>query len=158
MKYCSHCGKELSVQTDFCPHCGKNLKSGSGFQNRLSSSNIRLIIKIGAFLLCVMFFTTPLVRCSFESNLNATGMQIATGTGMLYDESGEEGNLFAFVLIIAPAVLLILAFANFSFSILRNASVVGLAAKIVFLIGAYLRGTEKQHKRRNSGKGEREIV
>ena len=100
--------------------------------------NKRMIIRIGGLVLCVMFFILPLVQCSQDSRINATGWEISTGTGDLYDESGEDGNPFVFVLIIIPVILFIIALTKKSFAVLRNVSIAGLVAKIIFIIGAYI--------------------
>jgi ribosomal protein L40E len=93
------------------------------------------LIRVGALLLCVLFFTLPLVQCSQDSSYTASGWEIATGTGKLFSERGK-GYPLAFLLIIIPAVLLIASFLSNSFAVLRNISITGLLAKIVFLIYA----------------------
>ena len=93
------------------------------------------IIKGGALLLCILFFTLPLVQCSQDSSLTASGWEIATGTGDLFDK-GDNGYPFAFLLVIIPISLLILAVTNKSFGVLRNVSITGLLAEIIFLVYA----------------------
>jgi len=93
------------------------------------------IIKGSAILLCVLFFTLPLVQCSQDSSLTASGWEIATGTGDLFGEK-DSGYPLAFLLLIIPAILLILAFTNKSLKLLRNTSIAGLLAEIIFLIYA----------------------
>jgi len=93
------------------------------------------LIRVGALLLCVLFFTLPLVKCSQDSSYTASGWEITTGTGKLFDED-DKGYPLAILLIIIPAVLLIATFLNKSFSVLRNISIAGLLVKIVFLIYA----------------------
>ena len=95
--------------------------------------------RICAAILCILFFTLPLVQCSMDSSLTATGFEIASGTGDLYNEWEEGGDPLVFILIAVPVILLILAFAKKSSGILRNASIVGLVAKIVFIIAANAR-------------------
>jgi hypothetical protein len=97
--------------------------------------NYRNIVKICALLLCVLFFTLPLVQCTRDSSKNASCWEIATGTGDLFREK-DSGYPFAFLLIIIPVIILAAAFANKSFGILRNISIGGLLAKIIFLIYA----------------------
>jgi len=94
------------------------------------------IIRVGALLLCVFFFTLPLVKCSQDGSYTASGLEIATGTGKLFSESSKEGYPLAFLLLIIPVILLIVSFVSKSFAMLRNISIVGLLAKIVFLIYA----------------------
>jgi len=93
------------------------------------------IIKGSAVLLCLLFFTLPLVQCSQDSSINASGWEIATGAGDLFENS-DGGYPIAFLLIIIPVVLLILAFTNKSFKLLRNTSIAGLLAEIIFLLYA----------------------
>jgi len=93
------------------------------------------IIKGSAILLCVLFFTLPLVQCSQDSSMTASGWEIATGTGNLFGKN-DSGYPLAFLLIIIPVVLLFLAFANKSFKALRNTSFAGLLAEVIFLIYA----------------------
>jgi hypothetical protein len=45
------------------------------------------IIKGSAILLCLLFFTLPLVQCSQDSSINASGWEIASGTGDLFSNS-----------------------------------------------------------------------
>jgi len=102
------------------------------------------VFRIWALLLCIFFFVLPLVRCSENSSLNATGYQIATGTGDLYDDSGENGDPLVFVLLFIPVVLLIMAFLSKSYKPLRNGAVVGLIAKIGFITAASIKlGSEE---------------
>ena len=73
---------------------------------------------------------------SQDSSYKATGWEIATGTGNLYNEKGE-GNPLVFLLIIIPIILVVLAFLNKPFTVLRIVSIAGLGAKIIFMIVAY---------------------
>jgi len=107
----------------------------------------RHIVKVSALLLCVLFFVLPLVKCSSNDNLTASGWEIATGTGDLYKYGkGEQIDKFVFVLLIIPVVLLILAFTKKSFKALRNISIVGLAVKITFLSVAYIKLNSSNYK------------
>jgi uncharacterized membrane protein (GlpM family) len=98
--------------------------------------NKKTVITIGGLLLCVLFFTAPLVQCSQRSSLSATGLEIAAGTGQLMSEA-DKSYPIVFVLLIMPIILVIAAFANKSFATLRNISIAGLAAEIIFMIAAY---------------------
>jgi len=96
------------------------------------------LIRVGALLLCILFFTLPLVQCSQDSSYNASGWEISTGTGKLFSEK-NKGYPLVFLLLIIPVILLIASLGiikNYSFTELRNISIVGLLAKIVFLIYA----------------------
>jgi len=93
-------------------------------------------IKGWAILLCVLFFVCPLIKCSESDRVTATGWEIATGTGKLFEDA-EGGYPLAFALALIPAVVLVLALVNKSFTALRNTSIAGLAAKFAFLIVAY---------------------
>ena len=93
------------------------------------------VIKGCALLLCVLFFALPLVQCSQDSSVTASCWEIATGTGDLFGED-DSGYPLAFLLLVIPISLLILAFINKSFGVLRNVSIVGLLAEIIFLIYA----------------------
>jgi len=101
--------------------------------------NFKFIIGGVALILCIFFFTLPLVQCSEDSSLNATGWEIATGTGDLYDEAEEDGDFIVFILLIIPIVLLVLALIKRSFIVLLIVSLTGLIAKIIFIIGAFAR-------------------
>jgi hypothetical protein len=100
--------------------------------------NFRHIVKGCALVLCVLFFVCPLVECSKDSTLTASGWEIATGTGKLFSKDKDDGNPLVFALIIIPAVLLALAFADKPFIVLRNVSIAGLVAKIIFLICVHI--------------------
>ena len=104
--------------------------------------NFKNIIKGAGIILIICFFTLPLVQCTQDRSLTASGWEIATGTGDLYTEHAD-GDPFAFLLVIFPAMLLILAFINKPFSTLRNVSVGGVTFKIIFIGVA--------HSRLNSG-------
>ena len=98
--------------------------------------NKKTIITIGGLLLCVLFFTAPLVQCSQQSSLSATGLEIAVGTGELMSEA-DKSYPIVFVLLIMPIILVIAAFADKSFATLRMVSIAGLVAQIIFMIAAY---------------------
>jgi hypothetical protein len=84
-------------------------------------------------VLCIFFFTIPLVQCTQDSSMTATGWEIATDTG----DMSSEANPFVFLLLIVPIVLVILAFTKISFSMLRNVSLIGALAKIALIIVVY---------------------
>jgi hypothetical protein len=105
--------------------------------DKTKKRNFKDIVRGCALVLCILFFVCPLVKCSQDSSLTASGWEIATGTGDLYDKKSGDGNPLVFALVIFPAVLLILAFMDESFIVLRNVSIAGLAVKIVFLIAVY---------------------
>jgi hypothetical protein len=96
----------------------------------------KMIFKIGGLLLCVLFFTAPLIQCSQDSSLSATGLEIAARTGKLMGES-DTAYPIVLLLLLIPIVLVIIAFTNKSFAALRNVSIAGLAAQIIFMIAAY---------------------
>jgi len=98
--------------------------------------NFMHVVKVLAFLLCVLFFVCPLVKCSNDNTLTASGLEIATGTGKLFKDN--NGHPVVFVLLLIPAAVLLLALLNKSFIVLRNTSIVGLVAKFLFLIAAYV--------------------
>ena len=107
------------------------------------------VIKGTALLLFLSFFFLPLVQCSQDSSLTASGWEIAIGTGLgnLYAEaSGESGNSLAFALIVIPFVLLVFALANEPFAVLRNTSVVGLLIKVAFIIAAYVQMNSEDYR------------
>jgi len=101
-----------------------------------NSKSFRYIIKGCAVILCILFFTLPLVQCSQDNSYNASGWEIATGSGKLFSESKKDGYPLAFLLLIIPIALLIASFVSNSFATLRNISIAGLLAKIIFLIYA----------------------
>jgi len=91
----------------------------------------RTIIRIGGLLLCVLFFTLPLVQCSQDSSINATGYELGNTHSDYYDKDYEP----IWALFIIPFTLLACAFSDeIHFSALRNISIAGLAAQIIFMI------------------------
>jgi Na+-transporting methylmalonyl-CoA/oxaloacetate decarboxylase gamma subunit len=105
--------------------------------DKIMKTKFLQIFRICALLLCIMFFTVPLIKCSHDSSINATAMEIAAGTGDLFEETEESGNPIVFALIVIPAVIFIISLASKSYSLLRNISAAGLTAKIAFIIGLY---------------------
>ena len=105
---------------------------------KINKKHLKIIFQVGALLLCVLFFTLPLVQCSQASSYNASGWEIAIGEGKLFSESENKGYPIVFLLIIIPVVLLIASFISNSFAMLRNISIAGLLVKIVFIIYANL--------------------
>ena len=103
------------------------------------SKNFRHVVKGIALLLCVCFFVMPLVKCSQDSRLTASGWEISTGTGDLFDSGSNNGFPMGFMLLIIPAILLIMGFMSVSFKALRNVSIVGLIAKCIFMIVAHIK-------------------
>ena len=79
------------------------------------NKNYKNIIGLCALILCVLFFTMPLVQCSQGNSKNASGWEIAIGTGDLFSQ-GDKGYPAAFILLLIPIVLLIMAFIKKSFS------------------------------------------
>ena len=99
-----------------------------------------------SFLLCIFFFVLPIAVGTYEGSdswffsdssnegLTASGLQIATGSGDLFDASSDGAYPVAFLLLLAPVTLLILIFMKVSFLALGIVSSIGLVLKIVFLI------------------------
>jgi len=148
MPSCPKCGTEVPENVSFCQKCGNALHTveNTGTElNETKKRNFKRIIKGCAILLCVLFFVCPLVKCS-GANATASGWEIATGTGDLYGKKGGDGEPFVFALIILPVVLLILALADKPFIVLRNVSIAGLAAEIIFLIAAYAKINSNDYK------------
>ena len=106
----------------------------------------RNIIKGCAGVLCIFFFVLPLIQCSADNSLNASGWEIATSTGKLLGETDAGGTPLVFTLLIIPVALLILAFMNKTIAILSYVSIAGLAAKVIFLIGTYARLNSDEYK------------
>jgi len=102
----------------------------------------RNIIRGGALLIGVFFFTLPLIECSQDTSLNATGLEIATSSGDLFGETDEGGNILAFFLLAIPIVLLVMTFASKSFGVLAIVSAVGVVFKVIFMIVAQSRVAE----------------
>jgi len=96
--------------------------------------NMKMVVRIAGLVLCVLFFVLPVVQCTY-SNGNATSWQIATKTGELMEDV-DKGYPVVFVLLLIPIVLLVTAFTNKSFAVLRTISIIGLAAKCAFIIAA----------------------
>ena len=95
--------------------------------------NMKMIVKIVGLILCVLFFTLPVVQCSQDSSLNATSWQIATKTGGLM-ENADNGYIVVFILLLIPILLLVMAFFSKSFAPLRIISIIGLIAKCAFIV------------------------
>jgi hypothetical protein len=116
-------------------------------KNTINVNMLRHIIKGCSILLCVFFFTLPLVRCSEDSSYidtvwefatgsedsSYTGWEIATGSGDLFKYSGKSYPL-VFILIIVPVILTAAAFANKSFETLSKIAFAGLLVKAIALI------------------------
>ena len=98
--------------------------------------NKKMVFKISGIVLCVLFFVLPLVQCSQDSSINASGFQIASGTGDLMSQAGQSYPV-VFLLLIVPIVLVVVAFMGKSLAMIRNVSIAGLVAKIIFMIAAY---------------------
>jgi hypothetical protein len=96
----------------------------------------KLIIQAAGLVLVVLFFVAPLVQCSQDSSLSATGLEIATKTGKLMGEA-DKGYPIVFLLLAIPIILIIVGFIGKSFNSLRIVSVLGLVAQIAFMITAY---------------------
>ena len=99
-----------------------------------------------AILLCILFFTLPLVQCSQDSSVSASGWEIATGTGDLFDKDDNGGYPFFFMLLLIPAVILIYALINKSYGELGYISALGIIAKVSFLIVTYVLLNSSENK------------
>ena len=114
MAFCSNCGVEIVEGVKFCSSCGKAINGVSNDSVALHSDtnetkdknvkNFRYAFMGCALLLCIFFFTLPLVQCSQDSSYTASGWEIATGTGKLFSEK-DKGYPLAFLLIIIPVIL-----------------------------------------------------
>ncbi len=67
MKFCPHCGKELSVQSSFCPHCGETLV---GKTNDLNIFREFWIILTGSCLLAILSFMDWVTIATDDIGLN----------------------------------------------------------------------------------------
>lgn len=57
MKYCSHCGTELSDDASFCSHCGVCVQNGNGgvaWQRNESNNNLITCIKVFLIIACIV--------------------------------------------------------------------------------------------------------
>jgi len=95
--------------------------------------NMKMIVKIVGLILCVLFFTLPVVQCSQDSSINATSWQIATKTGGLM-KNADNGFPVVFILLLIPVLLLVMAFFSKSFTPLLIISIIGLIAKCAFIV------------------------
>jgi hypothetical protein len=108
----------------------------TGWSINIPQTNLgrnKILFMGAAFLLCILFFTLPLVQCTQDSSMTATGWEIATDKS----EMRSEAAPLVFLLLIVPIVLLILTFTSISFVMLRNVSLIGLLTKIIFIIVVY---------------------
>jgi len=96
----------------------------------------RHIVKGIAVILCVLFFVMPLVKCSQDSSINATGWEIFTGTGKLFEDKDDTYNGYPFVLmlLLIPVILLVIGINKGTCSVLRNISIIGFFAQCIFMI------------------------
>jgi len=148
MPICTKCGTQNQDMMNFCSYCGNSMNQTFTNdiypQEKIDDNVISYIVAGCAFVLCVFFFV-PLMEASiWGRHVTISGWNIAASTGPL---EGRGASPLVLALIIIPAILLILAFTKSSFIVLRNVSIVGLIAKIIFLIwmhqednGAYLTG------------------
>jgi len=108
----------------------------------------RTIIKIVGLVLCVLFFTLPLVQCSQDSSINATGWEIATGTGDLFENAdNSDWYPLIIVLLVIPGLLLgcdLIPGDKIPLPALRYISIAGLATQIIFMIIAYNKLNDSQ--------------
>ena len=103
------------------------------------NNNIKHVVKGVALLLCVFFFVLPLVQCSKDSSINASAYELATGTGDLFPKgdpfiTSSDGFPAVFILLIIPILLLIMGLSNSSYASLGTISILGLIAKIIFIV------------------------
>jgi hypothetical protein len=97
---------------------------------------MKMFVKIVGLVLCILFFTLPVVQCSQDSSLNSTSFQISTKTGKLM-ENADNGFPIVFILLLIPILLIVMAFIK-SFTVLRIISIIGLIAQSAFIVGANL--------------------
>ena len=101
-------------------------------------SSFTHVVKIFALVLILLFFAAPLVRCTHDTSLNASGWNIASGTGDL-KEIDESGKPLVFALMIIPVLLLLIAFEKKPFKALSIVALLGLAAEVIFLISLVIK-------------------
>ena len=95
----------------------------------------RLLFKCGALALCLFFFTMPLIAIPQrmvwwygERPGSVSAWLIAIPAG------GSESVFLVFIMLIIPIVISLMALGDAYFETLRTASVVGLVAKIIFML------------------------
>ena len=106
------------------------------FEDRKKIENeksIKGIIGVVAFLLCIFFFILPLAQCTQDSSIAYSGWEIAKDRS----EYSSNANIFIFLLLVFPIVLIILAFLNAKFSLFLIFSLLGSVSKIIFIIVIY---------------------
>ena len=90
---------------------------------------LKIVVGVCALVMCILFFAVPLIQA--DRNTTLTGWDFVVGKG-----SGYVQFPATIVLLIAPALLMILAFLKKSFKILSVVSSICLTLVIVFLIVA----------------------
>ncbi len=116
MKFCPHCGKELSVQSSFCPHCGETLV---GKTNNFNMSIWFWVKLIGSFLLVILSF-----RDWVTISIDDIGLNLFSLLGKLSDieDYGLESQEFILVQLFTGVmiILLILSFVLLLVSFLKQ--------------------------------------
>ena len=102
---------------------------------------IVMMIRVCAMILVVFFFVLPLVRCTYDPDLSATGWNMASGTGEIFDEFGRtgEGVPALFVFLIIPLTLAMVTFMSIRpigkfYLIQAVLATAGALAKLYFII------------------------
>ena len=93
------------------------------------SNGLKLFVGVCALLMCILFFTVPLIQADRSTTL--TGWDFVVGKGSRYVQFPA-----IILLLISPALLSILAFLKKSYKILSVLSSICLVLDIVYLIVA----------------------
>jgi len=141
MVFCTNCGSKNDDGVKFCSSCGKAINGVSNGLDIQKNGNVvkdiskvqffRFIILGCAIVLCLLFFTLPILRPYPGGNLLVTSLQLASGS-----VRGVFSTPLIFLALIFPVILGVLAFLKKSFAILRNFSIIYLIAQGIYLLVA----------------------
>ena len=104
MKFCPHCGKELSAQTAFCPECGKSLSGKSDFLNLPKKFWMTFIGAVGVLVFSLFEWVDFGHGVSFNL-FNLWGKLEDSGLNWLLGGSSDFQNAKTFMVILSVAFI-----------------------------------------------------
>jgi len=117
-----------------------SVSSNNAFSRMMQTKNIgRLPYVIVSAALLISFFVFPIIHRAARIRINATGWELAMGSGGIFEEASYGGYPITLMLLIAPSILLVLALMKKSAKALTSVAIAGLLVKLGFIGLALIR-------------------
>lgn len=129
MKFCPHCGKELSSPTAFCPDCGKSLNGNSAFISLPKKFWMTFIGAVPLVILSILNWATIPATGLFTNRVVGFNLfnlwDILNNIGELFGSLNAQSQEFAVfqTIVIVMLILLLFSFVLLVISLIKHNSI-----------------------------------